>query len=77
MNYKAFFAGLGVAIIGGAVNGAAVAAATGFSFDPVHLKAIAGAAVVGGLFNASMYLKQPNNTGSGQYVALPVKDETK
>ena len=59
LNLKDFLAGLLVTLIGGAVNAAAVAVATGFALDAAHWKAMAAAAVVGGLFNASAYLRQP------------------
>lgn len=60
ISFRDLLIGLLAAVIGGAVNAAAVAAMTpGFEFDLPHLKIIAGAAVIGGLFNASMYLKTP------------------
>ncbi len=64
ISFRDLIVGLLAAIIGGAINGAAVAAATGFTFDAAHFKAIAAAAVVGGLFNASMYLKTPQRAAT-------------
>lgn len=60
ITFRDFLTGLAAAVIGGLVNGMAVAALTpGFELDFVHLKILATAAVVGGLWNASMYLKTP------------------
>lgn len=68
---KNYYKGLLAAAVGGAINGAAVVAATGFQLDLLHWKSVGAAAFVGGLINASMFLKDPRKSNHDQDLSGP------